>query len=69
MNLSKLRKIFKENELRHYQVFPREHKIVLTFDNDHTLSIETIGHSGINYKRDKSIVVKMDEDLIAKILS
>lgn len=66
MNLAKLRKIFKENELNHYQVFPKERKIVLTFDNDHTLSIEMDGHPGINYEWDESIVVKVDDNLIAR---
>lgn len=66
MNLAELRKVFKENELRHYQVFPNERKIVLTFDNDHTLSIEMDGHPGINFEWDESIVVKVDNNLIAR---
>ena len=66
MNLAELRKIFKENELIHYQVFPKERKIVLTFDSDHVLCIEIVGHPGINYEWDESVVVKMDNNLIAR---
>lgn len=66
MDLVGLRKIFKENELRHYQLFPQEQKIELYFDNNHVLSIKLEGHPGINYEWDESIVVKMDDNLIAK---
>ena len=64
MTLAKIRKIFKENELRHYQVFPRERRIVLTFDNDHTLSVEM---EELSYEWDESVVVKIDGDLIARV--
>jgi len=66
MNLAELRKIFKENELRHYEVFPQEKKVVLYFDNDHILSIELDGHPGINYEWGESITVKVDDNLIAR---
>lgn len=66
MNLVELRKVFKENELKHYEVFPKERKIVLTFDNNHTLSIELEGHPGINHDWDESIVVRVDDSLIAR---
>ncbi|MDO8574803.1 MAG: hypothetical protein Q7R61_00795 [bacterium] len=63
--MNKIRKIFKENELRYYTVLPKERKIVFTFDNDHMLTIEVDGHPGINYEWDESIVVKVDGKLIA----
>jgi len=65
MDLSEIRKVFKENELRRYTVLPKERKIVFAFDNNHTLSIEIDAHPGINYEWDESIVVKMDGNLIA----
>ena len=66
MNLAELGKIFKENELIYYEVFPKERKIVLTFDNGHILCIEVGGHPGINYEWDEGVVVKMDNNLIAR---
>ncbi|QQG46012.1 MAG: hypothetical protein HYY55_03540 [Candidatus Niyogibacteria bacterium] len=65
MNLDEIRKVFKENELRHYSIFPKERIIVFTFDNDHTLSVEIDGHPGINYEWDERAIVKVDGELIA----
>jgi len=71
MNLVELRKIFKENVLRNYQAFLKERKVrkvVLTFDNNHTLSIELIRHPGINSDWDESIEVRVDDNnLISRI--
>jgi len=66
MEMDKIRKVFKENELLSYAVLPKERKIVFTFDNNHTLSIEIEGHPGINYEWDESVVVKMDKNLLAR---
>ena len=66
MSVDEIRKIFKENELRHFTVLPKERKIVFTFANDHTLSIEIDGRPGINYEWDESIIVKVDEHFVAK---
>ncbi|MEK7596014.1 MAG: hypothetical protein AAB564_00465 [Patescibacteria group bacterium] len=66
MNMDEIRKMFKENEFRHYTVFSEERKIVFTFDNDHTLSFEVVGYPGINYEWDESIVVKINEEFVAR---
>lgn len=66
MKMNELRKIFRKNELISYEIFPKERKIVFTFNNNHKLSIEIEGHPGINYEWDESIAVKMDKKLIAR---
>ncbi len=66
MKMTEIRKIFKKNELISYEIFPRERKIIFNFTNNHTLSVEIEGYPGINYDWDESVVVKMDEKLIAR---
>lgn len=66
MNMDEIRKVFKENEPISYKVLPHERKIVFTFTNDHTLSVEIDEHPGINYEWDESVVVKIDGKLIAR---
>jgi len=66
MTMTKIRKIFKNNKLSSYQILPKERKIVFHFANNHTLSIQLEGHPGINYEWDESVVVKIDENLIAR---
>ncbi|MBI2450921.1 MAG: hypothetical protein HYV52_01100 [Parcubacteria group bacterium] len=67
MNMDEIRKVFKENDLRHYEVLSKKRKIVFTFDNDHTLTIEVDGHPGIHYEWDESVIVKIDGKRIASI--
>ncbi len=67
MTMAKIRKIFQKNRLDSYQIFLKERKIVFNFANNHALSIQIEGHPGINDDWDESVVVKMDEKLIARI--
>jgi len=64
--MDEIRKVFKENELVHYEVFPHDRKIVFSFANGHALTVEIDGHPGINYEWAESVVVKIDGQLIAK---
>ena len=66
MSLADLRKVLKENELNHYEVFPKERKILLHFENGHTLSVELEDHPGVHYEWDESMVMKVDGILIAQ---
>ena len=65
MEMADIRKVLKENELSSYKVLSKERKIVFTFANNHELTVEIVGHPGINYERDESAVVKIDGKLIA----
>lgn len=66
MEMAEIRKIFKENELRSYSVFPKERKIVFKFANRHTLSIQIKKGLDVNNEWKESIVVKIGKNLIAR---
>ncbi len=66
MKMADIRKVFKKNELKSYEILPKERKIVFTFANNHILTVEIDGHPGINYEWDESVVVKIDGKLIAR---
>ncbi len=66
MKMADLRKIFKENELHSYSIFPRERKIAFKFANRHTLSIQIKKSPDINNEWKESIVVKIGKELIAR---
>ena len=64
MNIAEIRKIFKENTLRNFQVLSHERKIVFVFENDHSVSVEIEGHPGTHYEWEESIVLKIDGDFV-----
>ncbi len=64
MDIEEIRKIFKENTLRNFQVLSHERKIILIFENDRSVSVEIEGHPGIHYEWEESLVLKIDGEFI-----